>query len=215
MKFCQWLWSIEKTRRLGYRGAQEGTEHLMNIMNTYLVLDKKLDTLDGSGSSLGDGSGNTTHYRGSQYLLLRWYRILLWRGDANKRSSHSQKRRLIELLMIRRTQEVNDETRHAHEGPVGRLLALSADSVEELERSIVLLCLVHLCRKRVSSLIPMPRKCRRIAKLQEQLQWTEDLKLTGTSFLRHCGCVVWKITTKREMGKGMRGVVVDGKMEKK
>jgi hypothetical protein len=28
---------------------------------TYLILDKKLDTLDGSSGGLGDGSGNTTH----------------------------------------------------------------------------------------------------------------------------------------------------------
>jgi len=30
-------------------------------MKTYLVLDKELDTLDRSGSGLGDGSRNTTH----------------------------------------------------------------------------------------------------------------------------------------------------------
>lgn len=27
----------------------------------YLVLDEKLDTLDGSGGGLGDGGGHTTH----------------------------------------------------------------------------------------------------------------------------------------------------------
>lgn len=31
--------------------------------NTYLVLDEKLDTLDGSGSGLRDGGGDTTHWR--------------------------------------------------------------------------------------------------------------------------------------------------------
>lgn len=31
-------------------------------MNTNLVLDEELDTLDGSGSSLRDGGGDTTHY---------------------------------------------------------------------------------------------------------------------------------------------------------
>lgn len=31
--------------------------------NTYLVLDEKLDTLDGSGSGLGDGGRDTTHWR--------------------------------------------------------------------------------------------------------------------------------------------------------
>lgn len=30
---------------------------------TYLVLDEKLDTLDGSSGGLRDGSGDTTHYR--------------------------------------------------------------------------------------------------------------------------------------------------------
>lgn len=30
-------------------------------VSTYLVLDKKLDTLDGSGGSLRDGGGDTTH----------------------------------------------------------------------------------------------------------------------------------------------------------
>jgi hypothetical protein len=30
---------------------------------SYLVLDQELDTLNWSGSSLGDGSGNTTHYK--------------------------------------------------------------------------------------------------------------------------------------------------------
>jgi hypothetical protein len=29
----------------------------------YLVLDEELDTLDGSGSGLRDGGGDTTHYR--------------------------------------------------------------------------------------------------------------------------------------------------------
>lgn len=31
------------------------------LSTTYLVLDKELDTLDGSCGGLGDGSGNTTH----------------------------------------------------------------------------------------------------------------------------------------------------------
>lgn len=31
------------------------------IAKTYLVLDEELDTLDRSGGSLRDGSGNTTH----------------------------------------------------------------------------------------------------------------------------------------------------------
>lgn len=34
----------------------------MTVFGIYLVLDEKLDTLDGSGSGLGDGGGNTTHY---------------------------------------------------------------------------------------------------------------------------------------------------------
>lgn len=34
------------------------------IVSAYLVLDEKLDTLDGSSSSLGDSGGNTTHYDG-------------------------------------------------------------------------------------------------------------------------------------------------------
>lgn len=38
--------------------------------NTYLVLDEKLDTLDGSGGGLGDGGRDTTHYgRQSAYAL--------------------------------------------------------------------------------------------------------------------------------------------------
>jgi hypothetical protein len=32
-------------------------------METYLVLDEELDTLDGSGGGLRDGGGDTTHYR--------------------------------------------------------------------------------------------------------------------------------------------------------
>jgi hypothetical protein len=31
------------------------------MVSTNLVLDEKLDTLNGSGSGLRDGSGNTTH----------------------------------------------------------------------------------------------------------------------------------------------------------
>ena len=34
---------------------------LLSLVKTYLVLDKKLDTLNWSGSSLRDGSGNTAH----------------------------------------------------------------------------------------------------------------------------------------------------------
>lgn len=33
-------------------------------VDTYLVLDEKLDALNGSGGSLRDGGGNTTHCRG-------------------------------------------------------------------------------------------------------------------------------------------------------
>lgn len=32
-----------------------------NAMGTHLVLDEELDTLNGGGSGLGDGGGNTTH----------------------------------------------------------------------------------------------------------------------------------------------------------
>lgn len=35
------------------------------MVATDLVLDEKLDTLDGSGSSLRDGGGNTTHWEKS------------------------------------------------------------------------------------------------------------------------------------------------------
>jgi hypothetical protein len=35
--------------------------------DTNLVLDKKLDTLDGSGGGLRDGGGNTTHWDICQY----------------------------------------------------------------------------------------------------------------------------------------------------
>jgi hypothetical protein len=31
------------------------------VEDAYLVLDEELDTLDGSGSGLGDGGGDTTH----------------------------------------------------------------------------------------------------------------------------------------------------------
>lgn len=34
---------------------------LTNWADAYLVLDKELDTLDGSGSGLRDGGGDTTH----------------------------------------------------------------------------------------------------------------------------------------------------------
>lgn len=40
-----------------------GNEIVWTAGNTYLVLDEKLDTLDGSGGGLGDGGRDTTHWR--------------------------------------------------------------------------------------------------------------------------------------------------------
>jgi sarcosine oxidase delta subunit len=44
--------------------ARKHSCHVIRAVRTivaYLVLDEKLDTLDGSGSGLRDGGGNTTH----------------------------------------------------------------------------------------------------------------------------------------------------------
>lgn len=40
-----------------------GTQIVSGVKNTYLVLDEKLDTLNGSGGGLGDGGRDTTHWR--------------------------------------------------------------------------------------------------------------------------------------------------------
>lgn len=40
-----------------------GIQIVWTAWNTYLVLDEKLDTLDGSGGGLGDGGRDTTHWR--------------------------------------------------------------------------------------------------------------------------------------------------------
>lgn len=77
-------------------------------MWTYLVLDQELDTLDGSSSGLGDGSGNTTHYRTNQYCENS---IIPLRNPA---LSQIPRREMLYNLSIskggdKRTQEVNDE----------------------------------------------------------------------------------------------------------
>lgn len=47
------------------RGCPRGVENWWGG-RAYLVLDQKLDTLDGSSGSLGDGGRNTTHYKHGQ-----------------------------------------------------------------------------------------------------------------------------------------------------
>lgn len=96
--------------------------------NTYLVLDEKLDTLDGSGGGLGDGGRDTTHWRRqSAYALFSpsWGAGLpeLWKPvwpSHQRRNRYQQSLRLDELnrvdgeeMALRlsriRTQEVRHE----------------------------------------------------------------------------------------------------------
>ena len=101
-------------------------------VETNLVLDEELDTLDGSGGSLGDGGRDTTHccpmlatdslfpssYQRAQ-MRERHQRVLRRNGTCASRDG------------VERTQEVNDEAGHAHE----LLLALAAMVVSSLVSS--------------------------------------------------------------------------------
>ena len=46
-------------------------------MNAYLVLDKKLDALNWSGGSLGDGGGDTSHKEiNHEWLWMKSVKVL-------------------------------------------------------------------------------------------------------------------------------------------
>lgn len=88
-----------------------GAEHLI------LVLDEELDTLDGGGGSLGDGGGNTTHYRRvSDCFLLGVFPAFLFRRRSRALSLDGNQERscCARRVWMKRTQEVDDEARHAH-----------------------------------------------------------------------------------------------------
>jgi hypothetical protein len=101
-------------------------------VKTNLVLDEELDTLDGSGGSLGDGGGDTTHccpVLATGSLFPSSYQ------RAQMRERHQRVASRIGTAALRdrvkRTQEVNDEAGHAHE----LLLALATMVVSSLVSS--------------------------------------------------------------------------------
>lgn len=62
--------SCSKRMRMPIRIPGKEMPSGRRIIKTYLVLDQELDTLDGSGSGLGDGGGDTTHCYRSQLCFL-------------------------------------------------------------------------------------------------------------------------------------------------
>ena len=79
---------------------------------TNLVLDEELDTLDGSGSSLGDGSGDTTHCCPMSANVSLVSRALIGAGT---QAPSMRYRGAASGVENERTHEVNDEAGHAHE----------------------------------------------------------------------------------------------------
>ena len=106
--------------------------------NTYLVLDEKLDTLNGSSSGLRDGSGNTTHCTEKSVLDI-CKRILL--GNASlvfSKKSHNKCRALKRIEL--HTQEVHHERLETH---------VSIDTYNDSKWAFSV-CAAHvLCRKAV------------------------------------------------------------------
>ena len=89
---------------------------------TNLVLDEELDTLDGGGGSLGDGSGDTTHCCPMLAIVFLVSRALI---SAGTRAPSMRYRGAASEVEGERTHEVNDEAGHAHE----LLLALAVMDV--------------------------------------------------------------------------------------
>ena len=89
---------------------------------TNLVLDEELDTLDGGGGSLGDGSGDTTHCCPMLAIVFLVSRALIGAGT---RAPSMRHRGAASEVEGERTHEVNDEAGHAHE----LLLALAVMDV--------------------------------------------------------------------------------------
>ena len=92
---------------------------------TNLVLDEELDTLDGGGGSLGDGSGDTTHCYPMLAIVFLVSRALIGAGT---RAPSMRYRGAASEVEGERTHEVNDEAGHAHE----LLLALATMVVSVL-----------------------------------------------------------------------------------
>jgi hypothetical protein len=89
---------------------------------TNLVLDEELDTLDGGGGSLGDGSGDTTHCCPMLAIVSHVFQALIGAGT---RAPSMRHRGAASEVEVERTHEVNDEAGHAHE----LLLALAVMAV--------------------------------------------------------------------------------------
>ena len=89
---------------------------------TNLVLDEELDTLDGGGGSLGDGSGDTTHCCPMLAIVFLVSRALI---SAGTRAPSMRYRGAASEVEGERTHEVNDEAGHAHK----LLLALAVMDV--------------------------------------------------------------------------------------
>jgi hypothetical protein len=81
-------------------------------------LDKELDTLDRGSGSLGNGGGDTTHCEEIVSVVPRFTQVchLLSPAAAELRSSQQQDNAIDGGC--ERTQEVDNETGHAHEGLV-------------------------------------------------------------------------------------------------
>ena len=55
--------SAQQRRLRANEAVEAGGERAQSTKKAYLVLDEKLDTLDGSGGGLRDGGRDTTHCR--------------------------------------------------------------------------------------------------------------------------------------------------------
>lgn len=89
---------------------------------TNLVLDEELDTLNGGGGGLGDGSGDTTHCCPMLAFVSVAFQALIGAGT---RAPSMRYRGAASTVEGERTHEVNDEAGHAHE----LLLALAVMDV--------------------------------------------------------------------------------------
>jgi hypothetical protein len=104
---------------------------------TNLVLDEELDALNGSGGSLGDGSGDTTHCCPMLAMFSLSPRLL----SAQARERHQCDVGAASKSRGERTHEVNDEAGHAHE----LLLALAVMDVSMFPDGARLLKLDERC----------------------------------------------------------------------
>jgi hypothetical protein len=103
----------------------ESMSWMMELTN--LVLDEELDTLDGGGGSLGDGSGDTTHCCPMLAIVFLVFQALI---GAVTRAPSMRHRGAAPEIEGERTHEVNDEAGHAHE----LLLALAVMDVSMFSR---------------------------------------------------------------------------------